>query len=58
MKSISSTLNEVIQEGILSCVRLRPISSETDQVIHVVDDKTLIIPKTQEKYKFGIFFPS
>lgn len=44
------------KETIISCVRLKPPCSVEDQdkICTAIDVKTVVFPKTNEKYTFGI----
>lgn len=41
------------EENIISYVRIRPVQ-DTEKILEKIDDKSVIISRTGEKFSFGI----
>lgn len=43
-----------VEENIISYVRIRPVSETDERILEKIDDKSVIISRTNEKFSFGM----
>lgn len=42
-----------VEENIISYVRIRPVPETDEKILEKIDDKSVIIARTNEKFSFG-----